>query len=99
MPDSAGMKQFITGLHESFPDLRFTIDDAIEEGDKVVGRWTMTGTHSAPFNGLPPTGDEVLLIGYDFLTVRDGRFAEVWHLEDNVAMLQALGLMPRGSVA
>jgi steroid delta-isomerase-like uncharacterized protein len=93
-PDNAGMKQFIQGLHQGFPDLSFTVDDVVEEGDRVVGRWTMTGTHSQEFNGLPPTGNAVTLVGCDFLVVRDGRFVEIWHLEDNVAMLQALGLMP-----
>jgi steroid delta-isomerase-like uncharacterized protein len=95
-PDTAGMAAFITALHGGFPDLAFTIDDMIEEGDRVVGRWTMVGTNTAEFNGLPPTGNTVTLVGFDILRVEHGRFAELWHIEDNVAMLQALGLMPTG---
>src|SRR5947209_19045224 len=52
----AGVYAFVTMLREAFPDLHYTLDDAIAEGDKVVGRVTVTGTNTGPFMGMPATG-------------------------------------------
>jgi steroid delta-isomerase-like uncharacterized protein len=93
-PDTNGMKMFIAGLRAGFPDAVFVIDDLVAEADRVAGRWTMRGTNSADFNGMPATGKLITLTGFDMLRIEGDRFAELWHLEDNVSMLQQLGVIP-----
>lgn len=93
-PDTAGVKQFIAGLHAAFSDLAITIEDMVAEGDRLVGRWVMTGTNTGSFNGMPATGRPVSLSGFDLLRVEGDRFAEVWAVADIAGMLQQLGVMP-----
>lgn len=93
-PDTAGMKRFILSLRAAFPDAAFTIEDVVSEGDRIAGRWTMRGTNTGAFNGMPPTGRPVTLAGFDLLRVEDGRLAELWHLEDTAGLLGQLGLLP-----
>lgn len=83
-------------VRTAFPDLRFTIDVAFEHDDLVTGRWTMTGTHTGPLDliGLPPTGRPVTMSGQEIFRARDGRFVEVWHLEDVSALMRGLELEP-----
>ncbi len=93
-PDTAGMKQFITGLHAAFSDVAITSEEMVAEGDRVVGRWVMRGVNTGSFNGMPPTGRLVTLSGFDLLRVDGDRFAEVWGVADIAGMLQQLGVMP-----
>ena len=83
-------------VRTAFPDLGFTADVVFESGDLVTGRWTMTGTHTGPLEmlGLPPTGRPVTMTGQEIFRVADGRFVEVWHLEDIGALMRALDLEP-----
>jgi len=83
-------------VRTAFPDLRFTVDVAFECDDLVTGRWTMTGTHTGPLDliGLPPTGRPVTMSGQEIFRARDGRFVEVWHLEDVSALMRGLELEP-----
>src|SRR5712692_6391783 len=74
----------------AFNPLKFTVEDVIAEGDRVVVRWTNTGTHSGAFLGIPPTGREATVAGIDIHVVRDGRMTEHWHVVDQLAMLQQL---------
>jgi len=80
----------------AFPDLRFTPDVVFESADLVTGRWTMTGTHTGPLEmlGLPPTGRPVTMSGQEIFRVAEGRFVEVWHLEDIGALMRSLELEP-----
>lgn len=82
-------------LLSAFNPLRFTVEDMIAEGDRVVVRWSNTGTHSGNFIGIPPTGKTATTAGIDIHVVRDGRMAEHWHVVDQLAMLQQLGLIPQ----
>lgn len=93
-PDRAGLAQFIAGLRGAYPDLRFTVQDVIAEGDRVVGRWTAQGTHKGSFMGVPPTERTIQMNGIDLLRVVNGRIAEIWHREDELGLLQQLGVMP-----
>ena len=72
-----------------------TIENMVAEGDRLVGRWVMTGTNTGSFNGMPATGRPVTLSGFDLLRVEGDRFAEVWGVADMAGMLQQLGVMPR----
>ena len=73
---------------------RFTVEDVIAEGDKVVVRWTNSGTHTGEFLGIPPTGRAFTIGGIDVYRVADGRLCEHWHQLDQLSMLGQLGLLP-----
>jgi steroid delta-isomerase-like uncharacterized protein len=79
----------LTGLNP-----HFTIEDVIAEGQKVVVRWTNSGTHVGEFFGIPPTGKSFQFAGVDIHRLQDGRMAEHWHVVDVFAMLQQLGVLP-----
>ena len=73
---------------------RFTVEDVIAEGDKVVVRWTNAGTHVGDFLGQPPTGRPFTIGGIDVYRVEAGLLCEHWHQLDQLSMLGQLGLLP-----
>jgi steroid delta-isomerase-like uncharacterized protein len=81
-------------LLRAFPDVHVAIEDVIAEGDKVVARNTVTGTHQGEYRGVPATGKPVT---YDEIFIgrfADGRIAEIWGVVDVYAQLRQLGLIP-----
>ena len=70
------LKQFVASMLAAFPDIRFTIEDQVAEGDKVVTRWTFTGTHQGEFMGLAPTGKQVTTSGIDICRIVEGKIVE-----------------------
>jgi steroid delta-isomerase-like uncharacterized protein len=91
----ADLKARVAGLCDAFKPLHFTIEDIIAEGDKVVVRWTNSGTASGAFLGMPATGKQFGIPGIDIHAVRDGKLAEHWHVVDMLAQMQQLGLIPQ----
>ena len=89
-----GLKQYVSMGRTSFPDIKFTVDDQIAEGDKVVTRFTVTGTHKGEFMGIPPTGVQTTWTGIVIARVADGKFVEAWVNSDALGMLQQLGAVP-----
>jgi steroid delta-isomerase-like uncharacterized protein len=81
-------------LRSAFPDLRLAIEDQLAEGDKVVTRFTVRGTHQGAFMGLPPTGKPVAVTGIDITRWRGGKLAEHWVQLDTLGLLQQLGALP-----
>ncbi|CAN5797778.1 hypothetical protein BH23CHL2_BH23CHL2_36300 [soil metagenome] len=81
-------------FREGFPDLRISIDELVAEGDRVVERVTMRGTHLGPFLGIAPTGKYVEVTGVNVCRIEDGKVAERWGMTDSMGMLQQLGLFP-----
>lgn len=82
------------GFKAAVPDLHFTIEDQIAEGDKVVTRWTARGTHKGEFQGLPPTGNAIEFRGINIMRVVDGKNVEEWDAFDTLALMQQLGAVP-----
>jgi len=91
-----GMKGFVTGLRTAFPDIHFEIDREMAEGDKVATRWVITGTHLGPFLGAPPTKNKIKDQGIDIFRLRDGKIAEVWVNENDLGLMQQIGVIPSG---
>jgi steroid delta-isomerase-like uncharacterized protein len=89
-----GVKFSVGGLRAAFPDLHFTIDDLIAEGDKVVNRWTWTGTHKAEYFGIPPSGKKVTSTGISIVRFADGKMVEGWNASDQLDLMQQLGAIP-----
>lgn len=88
------MKGFITYLRTAVPDVHFTVDDTVAEGDKVVYRWSATGTQQGEFFGAPPTGRSFSTAGIIIARLADGRIAEEWVEWDTMGMLRQLGVLP-----
>jgi steroid delta-isomerase-like uncharacterized protein len=93
-PGAEGFKQLLTTFRTSFPDLHFTVEDIIAEGDKVVVRWTSTGTDTGGFAGMPPTGITAGTSGIDTLRFANGKVVERWGVVDFLSLLQQLGVIP-----
>jgi steroid delta-isomerase-like uncharacterized protein len=92
-PDREGLKAMIRGLHQAFPDFHTEIEDQIVAGDKVVERWSCTGTQEGEFMGIPATNRHVEIHGMDISRLANGRLVEHWTQIDMVSMLQQLGVM------
>ncbi len=78
-------------LHAAFSDLVFTIDDMIEQGDRIAVRWHMTGRHTGPFAGRPPTGRLVTQRAIVIYRIAGHKVVEVWPLTDRLGLVQQLG--------
>ena len=95
--DTHGIKDYKKSVSEyfnAFPDMHYTIDDMVVEGDKVAVRFTATGTHKGEFMGIPPTNKKVKvqLIGID--RVVGGKIVEEWGISDMLGLMRQLGLTP-----
>ena len=82
---------FITAYRSAFPDAKSVVEDQIEEGDKVVTRWTARGTHKGDLNGIAPTGKPYVISGVTIERIADGRIVEVWVNKDDLGMLKQIG--------
>lgn len=90
-------KRFVSQTRSAFPDLHFTIEDLVAEGDKVVMRGTFRGTNTgdivAPMP-IPATGKQVTMTGISIARFAGGKAVEVWTQGDNLGLFQQLGLIP-----
>jgi steroid delta-isomerase-like uncharacterized protein len=87
----AGAKQFASDIAEAFPDLSFVHHDVIAEGDKVVIRWALTGTHAGELLGVPATGKRVSFDGFDLFQIESGKIVRLWQIWDHFAFLVQIG--------
>lgn len=85
-------KEFLGGLLAAFPDIHFTIEDQIVQGNQAAFRWRATGTHTGPLGAVPPTGKTVALDGLIVDRLVGGKVQERWEQWDQPMMLQQLGL-------
>ena len=90
----AALKQFVAGFLAAFPDLHFTIDDLLAEGDKVTWRFTAHGTHTGPFMGAPATGNTADVPGIIIFRFEGSQMAEAWLSLDTLGLLQKVGILP-----
>ncbi len=90
-PGNEGFKAFVTMFRAAFPDLHYTIDDEIAEGDRVVQRSTGHGTMKGDFQGMPASGKEATWEAIHILRFADGKYVEHWAVTDTLSMLQQLG--------
>jgi steroid delta-isomerase-like uncharacterized protein len=87
-------RQLVTMLRTAFPDLHFTIEDLVAEGDTVAGRVTMRGTHLGPFQGIPPTGRSFQQAHMHFVRFKEGKAIEHRAVRDDLGMMRQLGVIP-----
>jgi predicted ester cyclase len=89
------LKEMVFGrLYQAFPDIHITIEDLIADGDKVVEKDTVTGTHLGELNGLPPTGRSVAYTEIFIMRFVNGRIAEIWGVADILSQMKQLGVSP-----
>ena len=90
--DLKNIKQTISEEFSAFPDLHYTIDDMVAEGDKVATRVTMTGTHKGEFMGIPPTNKKITIRAIFIHRFAGGKIVEE-HVEYSALdLMQQLGL-------
>ena len=88
------IKQHIAAWLAGFPDLHFTVEQLIADGDRVVSYSRMRGTHTGMWLGLAPTGREVSLPMIVIQRIAGGKIAEDWVLVESLGFYQQLGLVP-----
>jgi predicted ester cyclase len=89
-----GGRILVTVYRTAFPDIHFTIDQQIAEGDTVMTRWTATGTQMGELAGLPPTGKFATTTGIILDTFANGMIAHTWAIFDQFGLMQQLGVIP-----
>jgi steroid delta-isomerase-like uncharacterized protein len=88
------LKQVWAMLLRGLPDLHVAVEEVIAEGDKVVSRNTVTGTHQGDYRGLPPTGKPITYNEIFIFRFADGRIAEIWGVVDVFSQMKQLGVIP-----
>jgi len=87
-------KKPFTSLLSAFPDARWTVEDQLAEGDKVVTRYVMTGTHNGEFMGVAPTGRQITITGLCLDRIVEGKIVEEWDEWNALSMMRELGMAP-----
>ncbi len=81
-------------LRQAFPDLHMVMEDVMADGDRVIQRWTNTGTNTGSFAGFPPTGKTARWGGVTITRFKDGKATEQWIYFDRSVVMRQLGLIP-----
>ena len=93
-PGLEGHKQLVIMFRTPFPDLDSTIEDQVAEGDTVVSRLIVRGTHKGEFFGVPPTGKQFTITSIDLDRIANGKIVEHWSIADQLGLMQQLGVIP-----
>ncbi|MFP5369591.1 MAG: ester cyclase [Actinomycetes bacterium] len=88
------VRQVAVLFRTAFPDLRLRLEDLIAEGDKVVARWTLRGTHRGAFMGVPATGKTAEAAGIVVYRLAGGKITEYWGSFDALGLFRQLGAIP-----
>ncbi len=96
-PDDLGrevLRRSVITLCEAFPNGKFDIEDMVEEGDRVAVRYTARATHTGPFRGLAPTGNNITVAGFALYRLAEGKIVERWEILDQMSLMQQLRSRP-----
>lgn len=89
-----GIKEHVKGWIASFPDLRFTIEQVMNEGDRVMTQLLMEGTHQGPWMGVPATGRKIQIRMFIIHRIAAGKIVEDWVRVESLGFFQQLGIVP-----
>jgi steroid delta-isomerase-like uncharacterized protein len=89
-----GARAIIATYRGAFPDVQFTLEDQLVDGDKVVTRWTARGSNTGEFMGMPPSGKKAVVQGIEIDRISNGKIAESWISFDALGLLQQVGAVP-----
>ncbi len=84
------VKQYFTGLHSAFADLRLPISAILAEGDRVAVMNAVRGTHKGDFAGLKPTGRAIDAMAFQLYRIQNGQLAEHWEVADFSTLMRQL---------
>jgi steroid delta-isomerase-like uncharacterized protein len=87
-------KKRVTLYRNAFPDIRFTIEDLLAEGETVVARWSCRGTHKGELSGIAPTGKQFNITGVSMARFTNGKMFEGYVNWDALRLMQQLGVVP-----
>ena len=87
-----GLKQFVRVNRTAFPDIHFSIEDQIAEGNKMGTRWVATGTHDGIYMGIAPTGNRITVAGFALHHLEGSKIVEEWVNYAALDLLRQLGL-------
>jgi steroid delta-isomerase-like uncharacterized protein len=90
----AEAKEFFGAFLTGFSDINFVVDEIFGVDDRVIKRWTFSGTHSGEFAGIPATGNKITLKGVSVARIVDGKISEELDYMDDLGFLQQLGVIP-----
>ena len=90
-----GFIQFFTMLRTAFPDLKIAVDHLVADDDNVAFAYTLTGTHSGDFLGVPATGKTISARGMQITRFENGKQVERWGSSDQLGILQQIGAAPK----
>jgi len=93
-PGPEGEKKRATLYRTAFPDLQFTVEGVIAEGDTVSVRWSGRGTHRGPLSGVAPSGKKVSVSGMTLVRFAGAKIVEGWVNWDALGLLQQLDVVP-----
>jgi len=93
-PGPPGVQAFVAITRTGFPDLRLTVDQIFAEGDQVASMWTMAGTHTGEWFGMPATGKQARWSGVVVTRFDGSKIAEDWYNFDQLSLLMQLGIIP-----
>ena len=89
------LKGEIEYFRNAVPDLTYTVEDQVVEGDKVVSRYTMRGTHQGEFFGVPGSGKQIEMTGINIDRFdENGKLIEEWPEYDLLGAMQQMGAIP-----
>jgi steroid delta-isomerase-like uncharacterized protein len=94
MRGPAGYLAIIGMMRGGFPDIQWTLEDIVAEGDKVAARFTMRGTHQGNFFGVPPSGKPIKVQAMNFYRFTNGQIVEEYGQPDMLGLLQQIGAVP-----
>ena len=90
----AGYLVVIGMMRRGFPDIQWTLEETIAEGDRIAARFTMRGTHQGTFLGVAPTGRKIEVKAMNFHRLSEGKFVEEHGQPDLLGLLLQIGSMP-----
>ena len=91
-----GFRGIVVSLRTGFPDIHYTLEDVIAEGDRVAVRWHWTGTNKGPFRAFPPTGKTFTNPGVGIFQFKDGKIVAAALETDRLGFLEQMGIVPPG---
>jgi steroid delta-isomerase-like uncharacterized protein len=93
-PGREGLKEVIGQMRTAFPDIHWVLSEQVAEGEKVVSRFTWSGTHRGTFFGVPATGKSINVKGVVIDRIVKGKMVDSRILMDGLSMMQQLGALP-----
>ena len=78
-------------MRSGFPDIRWTLEETIAEGEKIAARFEMRGTHRGEFFGVPPTGNTIAVKALNFYSFDNGKIIEEHGLPDLLGLMKQIG--------